>query len=365
MKILHVTSTRYGIGGVERLLLDLSDKYDPADAEFIYANLFDDANGAGAFPTDIKRRGLEYVQIDGHGMSDAPSMASKLRRVIRENSVDIVHLHMMKATIVGWLATRRLGVPTVVTRHYTQKLIAKHPAPIRWLDKAALRGVDRIISISASVRDDMIAGGIAPEKIVVVHNGLDIEAFDRQAASGDKIERWPGKFVIGTVGSLTKRKGHRFLVEGFARIADRLPNAQVVIVGEGPERQDLERLAADMGVADRVVLHGFESNIPALLRQFDVYVHPATDEPFGIAVLEAMAAEKPVIATAVDGVPEIVTDGITGRLVPAEDPDAIAAALVGEIPGAERVRKEVEDRFSITRTAEGYLETYKGMLAKQ
>jgi glycosyltransferase involved in cell wall biosynthesis len=366
INVLHVTSTRYGIGGVERLLLDLSDKYDSREVEFIYANLFDDANGEGAFPSEIRRRGLNYIQIDGHGMSSAPAMAAKLRRLIRERSIDVVHLHMLKASIVGWLATRALGVPTVATRHYTEKLIAKHPLPVRRLDKTAMRGMDKIISISESVRDDMTANGIPAGKITVVHNGIDIEDFDRKAAAAGSDDRWPGKFVIGTVGSLTGRKGHRFLIEAFAKVAGRLPDAQLVIAGEGPERDYLAALAGDLGVAGRVILHGFESNIPALLRQFDVYVHPATDEPFGIAVLEAMAAKKTVIATAVDGVPEIVTDGVTGILVPARDADALANALADVDPAAygAAARQEVEDRFSIKRTAEGYMKVYKGLVTK-
>jgi glycosyltransferase involved in cell wall biosynthesis len=145
-----------------------------------------------------------------------------------------------------------------------------------------------------------------------------------------------------------------------------LPDAQLVIAGEGPERDYLAALAGDLGVAGRVILHGFESNIPALLRQFDVYVHPATDEPFGIAVLEAMAAKKTVIATAVDGVPEIVTDGVTGILVPARDADALASALADVDPAAygAAARQEVEDRFSIKRTAEGYMKVYKGLVTK-
>jgi glycosyltransferase involved in cell wall biosynthesis len=366
LKVLNVTSTRYGIGGVERLLLDLADKFDPAEIEFEYCNLFDDAGGDGAFPTALRSAGLKYHQVDGHRMSKVPSMALKLRKIIRDGAFDVVHLHMMKATIVGWLATRGSGVKAVGTRHYTRKLIAKHPAPIRLLDVQATKGLGAIIAISESVRKDLVAGGIREDKIRVVHNGIDLAAFDRSLEKAGLSNRWPGEFVIGSVGSLTKRKGHRYLIEAFAAIAGEPPNARLVIVGEGPEMVPLETLATELGVGDRVTLTGYDPNVPATLKRFDLYVHSATDEPFGIAILEAMAAGKFVIATSVDGVPEIVQNGITGRLIPSQDADMMAAAIqetgkdLDEVrQSAETARRRVVDKFDISRTAAGYAAIYK------
>jgi glycosyltransferase involved in cell wall biosynthesis len=366
LKVLNVTSTRYGIGGVERLLLDLADKFDPAEIEFEYCNLFDDAGGEGAFPTALRRAGLRYHQIDGRSMSQVPSMALTLRKIIRENAYDVVHLHMMKATIVGWLATRGSGVKTVVTKHYTRKLIAKHPAPIRFLDAQATKGVDQIIAISQSVCEDLIAGGIRPTKIRVVHNGIDLGAFDRSLEKASSFDRWPDEFVIGSVGSLTKRKGHRFLIAAFAAVADELPNGRLVIVGEGPEMAALDALATELGVGDQVTLTGYDPNVPAVLKRFDMYVHSSTDEPFGIAVLEAMAAEKFVVATAVDGVPEIIDERVTGRLIPSENVEAMAAAIRAAVKDsdetsklAEMARRRVADMFDISRTAAGYAAIYK------
>jgi len=366
LKVLHITSTRYGIGGVERLLLDMSDKFESDKYEFAYCNLFCEAGGEGVFPTELKNRGLRFFQIDGKRVSEIPMMTVDLARILRREKFDIIHLHMMKASIVGWIASRFCSSKTVITRHYTAALIAKHPAPMRWLDRKAISNVDRVIAISNFVKNDMIASGVESERITVVYNGLDLNAFDSsKVRSGTE----KADMVIGSVGSLTKRKGHRFLIEAFAKVANDIPNVRLVIAGEGPEFGSLTSLVHSLDLASRVTFTGYSSNVPSLLSEFDLYVHPATDEPFGIAVLEAMSSGLCVIATAVDGVPEIIQDGQTGILVASQDPDQMASAMRRTLVAPDlRSRlgamaiEEVSARFDILKTVDGYAAVYRSLI---
>jgi L-malate glycosyltransferase len=368
IRVLNLTSTRYGIGGVERLLLDMSDKFDPEIFEISYCNLFCDKGGEGVFPTELKQRGLDYHQIDGRKVTDIPKMSLAVRGLLQREQFDIVHFHMMKATIVGWLASLGLEIRTVLTKHYTTALIAKHPALMQRMDLKATRSVDRIIAISQFVKDDMVRAGVDAGKIKVVHNGITVDAFEgvreENVGSGKEL-------LIGSVGSLTKRKGHRYLVHAFARISKEFGNARLMIAGEGPELGNLTSQASELGILDRITFTGYTSDVASMLRSLDLYVHPATDEPFGIAVLEAMASGKCVIASSVDGLPEIVEDRTTGMLVRSGDVDGLAEAMRAALTDSELRRRlgsdaknNVRKRFDISRTVEGYKSVYLNLAAR-
>jgi glycosyltransferase involved in cell wall biosynthesis len=366
LKVLNITSTRYGIGGVERLLLDMADKYDATQFEISYCNLFCEKNGNGVFPSEIKRRGLGYFNIPGNRLRDVPAMLYRLIRLLRKERFDIVHLHMAKATILGWAASRFVKVPLVATRHYTYKLIAKYPAILRYLESAATRSIDRIIAISEYVKNDMVSAGLPAEKMIVIHNGIEIEVLDEAGSESELHKPRTEGPIIGTVGSLTPRKGHKYLITAFAQVAESYPDARLLIFGEGPERASLEALVTSLSIEKNVDLLGFVENVPVALLSIDLYVHPAIDEPFGIAVLEAMAAKKPIIATAVDGVTEIIRDGETGFLVAPGSAAAITDAILDVLSGrsglkemSERARSDVEARFDIKNTVEAYEDVYR------
>ncbi|QQS32204.1 MAG: glycosyltransferase family 4 protein [Acidobacteriota bacterium] len=366
IRVLNITSTRYGIGGVERLLLDMSDKFDRTEFELSYCNLFCEQDSSGAFPTELNRRGLRQFVIPGKRFWEIPLMLLRLIRLLRREQFDIVHLHMMKATLLGYIAVCFCDSIHVITCHYTRRLIEKYPPPIRWLERAAMNSAARIIAISEYVKEDMIAGGVSADKIAVIHNGIDIDSFDSASKNSQHSETRREGFIICSVGSLTHRKGQSYLINAFPKIMHVRPDAVLWIVGEGPLRASLEELTEKLGIRNKVDFKGFVEKVPALLAKIDLYVHPAVDEPFGIAVLEAMVAGKPTVATAVDGVREIIRDGETGRLVKSQDPDALADAVIELIDNVEmrgaiaaRAREDIEDRFDISRMVSGYEQVYR------
>jgi glycosyltransferase involved in cell wall biosynthesis len=179
-----------------------------------------------------------------------------------------------------------------------------------------------------------------------------------------------GECLLCTVGSLVRWKGHADLIAAFALALKRDDSLRLLIVGDGPERGSLERIARDLEVADRVTFAGFRAEVPAILRSADIYVHAALDEALGVAILEAMAAGKPVIATAVGGVLDIIPNATVGLLVPPADPAAMADAIhrLSADPGqreqmGRRGRQHVVDNFSIQAVVARYETLYETLAA--
>ncbi len=367
IRVLHLTSTRYGIGGVEKLLLDMSDKYDPDRFDVFYCNLFCDADGQGVFPAAMRQRGLSVYEVKGRSLSDIPQMVSGLARLLRQERFDILHLHMLQATIVGGLAVKfARGTKVVVTKHYTDDLSSQNPV-VKRLGHHYTRMAGHIIAISEHVKADMVRISIPVARITVIYNGTDIEHFDRRAAVPSHLEPAGAKdrLLIGTVGSLTPRKGHRHLIEAMPEIVKELGSVHLFVIGEGPEKQELEQLRVSLGLESVITMLGFQDEVAPLLTELDLYVHPSIHEPFGIAILEAMAARKCVVATAVGGVPEIVLDGVTGYLVPPGEPAALSNTISNALRHRDKAiemgragRERVADLFDIQRTVKGYEDLY-------
>ncbi len=363
IKVLHLTSTPRGIGGVERLLLDMSGRFDPRRFEVGYCNLFGEDGGNGVFPAGLRSRGVPVYDIPGTGWGALPAIVARLVALLRRERVELLHTHMLHATIVGLAAARLAGVSTtLVTRHYTDEGYEKHAAWMRALDLSLLRGATHVAGVSRSVSQYLLREARIPAvDVSVVPNGIDlgsIEAGRRGAAA-------TGEFLVGTVGSLNPRKGHADLLTAMAEVVRHSPGARVMIIGEGSERPALEALAARLGVADRVSLPGFRSDVAQWLPRFDLYVQPSRSEPFGISILEAMAARRAVVATSVGGIPDIVVEGETGLLVPPSDPEALGRAIlrVAEDPAraremGERGRQRVEEQFTIGTVVRNYERLY-------
>ena len=362
-----MTSTRYGIGGVEKLLLDMSDKYDFSTFAVSYCNLFCDAGGNGVFPNALRSRGLRCFDIPGRRASEIPRMIAALVRLIKCEHFDVVHLHMLQATVVGSVAAKLAGNSRVViTKHYTD-VLGGRTVGIRRLDRLLTRRADHIVAISEYVRNDLLRLSVPKAKISVVYNGVDLAAFEARAAESESVE-FQGAPLLGTVGSLTERKGHKYLFEAMTSIVARFPGAHLIVAGEGPELKRLEKLRAELNLETAISIIGFRKNVASLLRGVDLYVHPAIHEPFGIAILEAMAAEKCVIATAVEGVPEIVIDGGTGYLTTAGDARALAKTIINSLENADEVRllgkngrQRAEKVFEISKTVRSYERVYKSV----
>ena len=265
------------------------------------------------------------------GLARGPLACLRLARVLRGLRPDVVHCRNWP-TIDAIPGARLAGVPVVVHGEHGREETDPHGLARR--RNVTRRGfgplVDRFVTVSDDLRRWLIdTVHISRRKVRTIHNGVDTRRFSDQDREGarralgiDERAR-----VIGTVGRLDPVKDHATLMRAFARVVTARPEAVLAIVGDGPSRGALETLAADLGLAARVRLLGARADVARLLGGFDVFALPSIGEGISNTVLEAMATGLPVVATRVGGNPELVEDGVNGRLVPPRDPTALSEAL--------------------------------------
>ena len=282
--------------------------------------------------------GLRYVPLRhmDHDIAPLADLAGlrELGEQLARGRFDLVHTHSAKAGLLGRIAAHRAGVGAIVhTFHgfpfHAFQSRAKHHGLLT-LERRLGRVTNRFLAVGASVAADAVRLGIAPaERIVAISSCLDqsVPARTRaaQRAARQAMAVPPGMTVVGTVGRLDYQKAPDVLIEALAR----LDRADVfsVWVGDGPGRVAAETLARQRGVADRMRFLGNRDDVPALLAGFDIFALPSRYEGLPCAIAEAMTCGVPVIASAVNSVPEMVVPGRTGLLVPAENPAALAAAI--------------------------------------
>ena len=299
----------------------------------------------------------------------------RLTRIFAKERPDVVHAHTYKAGILASVAARLAGVPAVLfTPHgHIFSRGAKIPVvpgglkleALRWITRAAQGCADRITALSDQDLEQQLRLRLsAASKYVVVRNGIDCERF-----AGPRPRAFKGAPVIGAVGRFSEEKGHRYLLEAMAELRSRLPGARLVLVGYGALEGDLRSRAAGLGVEGAVTFAG-ERDSAELLGAFDVFVQPSLYESQGIAILEAMAAGVPVVASDVGGVRDVVREGATGLLVPPANPKALAEGVVrlwGDRELSHRLAEEagrnVRERFSSVGMLDAYAALYRQLLA--
>ena len=202
----------------------------------------------------------------------------------------------------------------------------------RWTELLAGRITTQLIALSAHEKRLMIRSGIArPQQVRIVQNGVELRqpmSPSARRAKRRELSLSPDAFVVGCVGRLVEQKGHIHLVRSARRVVDVIPNAVFLIAGDGPLREELRAESARLGLADRVRFLGLRDDVRELMEVFDVFALPSLWEAMPYTILEAMAAGVPVVASSVSGLGEFVQDGKQGLLVPPEDQDALAHAIV-------------------------------------
>ena len=244
----------------------------------------------------------------------------RLRRLIRAGGYDVVHFHTKRAhALTLWLGNPPPGLKRVVTRRMD------YPVRRGWYDRYLYnRQVDGVIAISRKIAQLLTEGGVSRERIRVIHSGVDPRPFQKARQRSD--DGGP-PVVIGTVAVLEARKGHRFLLEAAAYLKQQGRRLIYRIAGDGSEKERLHELTRALGLQEEVSFEGFVSDVAAFLSAIDIFVLPSLFEGLGVAVLEAMAAGKPVVATDVGGLREIVEQRHTGLLVAPADSLSLAAAI--------------------------------------
>lgn len=250
----------------------------------------------------------------------------KLAGLILRERIDTIYANGALSLIACVLAAKLTHTPVIWVEHNTTLPLGRDV-------KRLISLADRIAVVTEVIRSQFLAlSPTAEKKIVTIHNGVDPDRFEVQDHDREALRQVlglkKGQPIVGTVGRLSHEKGHRRLLQAAARIQETLPTARFLIVGDGPLRGSLEMMAEEMGISESVHFMGFRKDVPVLLSVMDVFVLSSLEEAFSIAVLEAMAAGKPVIASNVGGMSEAVTEGETGHLVDSEDWQTMAELVV-------------------------------------
>jgi glycosyltransferase involved in cell wall biosynthesis len=317
---------------------------------------------------ELRRRaaeGLELVPLAPDHELDLKA-GWKLSRLLSRVGPDVVHAHDPHAVAMASIAL------SMLTRAAPPKLVASRRVDFRLkrnsFSRWKYRQVDLFIASSDAIRDLLLQDGIEPAAAVTVHEGIDVERMARlEPASAHEAFWLPhGAPLIGNIAALVPHKGQRHLIEAMPLVIREVPDARLVILGEGELRQALEHQVKHLHLEKHVVLPGFRPDVLALLKSVDLFVMSSETEGLGTSLLDAMAAGKACVGTRVGGIPEVIADGETGLLVPSHDPPALASAIVSllEDPALRRRMGEaglarVTELFSVERMVDATLEAYR------
>jgi len=265
-----------------------------------------------------------------------------------------------------------MGGPRVpIVAHVRQEI---EPPKVR---RYELDKVDLVLPVSRQIQQSLEKGGVVPQRLKVLYSGVDLGPLPDHEDEREIRHRFgipADALVLGTVANLFARKGYEVMLRALPTILTAFPQVHYVIVGSGAAAYEarLRAVVKDLRLEHRVYFAGFQQSVYPLLAAMDVYVHPALMEGFGIAVLEAMAMRKPVVATTTGGLPEIVQDGQTGVLVPPGEPDALARAIVGLLQDSTRRvamgragRNRVETLFTVEAMMDRLIAAYGMLLGKE
>jgi len=315
-------------GGAERVIADISlginkSRYD--------VSIWCISKG-GAIAEELQEMGAS-LRILGISSYFNPFNILRLGRLLRKEKPDIIHTHGYFASVIGRTAAKLININRTILINHVHSTYWDYKKRNLWIEKFLSKSTHKIICCSNAVRRFVIDHEhIDPSLSVVIYNGVDIDKF---SCTEDTILKEttlgfnPAKQVIGTVSSLTAHKGHIYLLKAASKVLEVFPSTQFIFVGDGRKREELEKKAKELNVFSSITFLGTRKDIPNILAAIDIFVLPSSSrEGLGISLLEAMAAEKPVVATSIGGIPEVVIDEETGILVPPKKANDIADAII-------------------------------------
>jgi glycosyltransferase involved in cell wall biosynthesis len=331
LRILYFIDS-LNIGGAEMLLVSMLRTYQPDhDMHVVYFT-------EGPLRAQIEEMGIPLTRISTRGIKD-PTALPKAIQLARTFKPDVIHTHLSKSDIVGQMAGSMLGVPVrISTIHNTDPWRMK-ALPSTFM-KQVTGGAQKMIAVSTVVRDYVIEhGNLPPEKIVVVDNGIDLDKFDPATVTPVDLNAEygidPDAPIVSVIGRLHPQKGHEYFLQSAKMIVDEMPEARLLIVGDGDLREGLEARRTELGLDDHVIFTGIRRDMPNLMAATDIVAFSSLYEGLPVTLLEAMAMERVLVSTAVGGVPDVVVDHENGLLVPVEDAGAFAKACLEALRDAD------------------------------
>ncbi len=335
--VVHLTASTH-FGGPERQMLGLARSLPRTHRSAFL--LFDEGGRHRPFLAELFRQGVEAEALK----NDTPHFHAAIRELaghLRRLRADVLCCHGYKSNLLGRPAARRAKVPVVaVSRGWTGENFKVRLYDT--VDRLTVRWMDHVVCVSQRQAARVRKAGVPEAKTVVITNAIDASRFARpQPRYRQLLHEFfaePCSRVVGAAGRLSRDKGFGNLVEAATEILRAEPSVGIVLFGEGPLRQDLVRRIAAAGLQRRFVLAGFRRDLDEFVPFFDLLVLPSYTEGLPNVVLEAFAAGVPVVATAVGGTPEVVTEGVSGYLVPPGQPPLLARRILDALASEERRR---------------------------
>lgn len=351
MRVLHLRNCRgiETLTGPETYLRDLAKNWaggGEVEMKLIVATRAE--GGSQIFADALRETGADFQLVP---VTSAVSRADYLaaRDELRRGSYDVLHTHDYRSDAIGWALHRKFGIPWAAFAHgwVNWSTPFSKDRLYAWIEEKAVNAADRIVVASASMHQQLLEKGFPAGKISRVNYGIDTVRF--QPRPPEKIRSEfkiaDGAPLIGIVGRLHPWKGHTFFLQAAAELIAEFPDARFLIVGDAAFeshrdfRSELIAEIAKLGLSERVILTGSRSDIPDVMSALDLFVIASLVEPFGLVSIEAQACGTPSIGTRVDGIPETMSEGETGLLVPPGDAKALAEAIRGLLRDRQQLLK--------------------------
>ena len=356
-----------GVGGTEVQLMEIAEHLDRERFDVTVVAL----KGEGAIVGEMRKRGIKVVALNGAGKMDA-RVFFRFFSLVRTEQPDVIHSFLPLANYVGMIVGHMLRVSVLVASY--RGVEQRKNRFLAWVDRLVVRLAQATTCCSDAVRRFAIERfGGETNKYITIYNGIDIERFCRVSTlSKSQLGLREGIATIGTVCRLEEpTKGLAVLLKGLAQLNQmpHIPPFQLLLVGEGPAAKVLHQLSEKLELNEIVVFAGLRCDVEEILPLLDLFVLPSLSEGFGIALVEAMAAGCPVVATAVGGIPEVVETGRTGVLVPAGDSNALTDALADMLTDRFKARffgregqRWVATKFSVSTMVHHHEDLYERLL---
>jgi glycosyltransferase involved in cell wall biosynthesis len=354
------------IGGIPNYILTLSGALRSKGAECLVAS------SGGDLVPELERSGLRHVELDIKTKSELSPKVFKsvfnVARLIRSEGIDIVHAHTRVSQVVAFFACRLSGTPYVTTCHGYFKTRFR---------KIFDTWGETVIAISDPVREHLVKDlGVKKERVALVYSGIDASRFAGDH-SRDEIRAIKKSYglkdgpVVGHIGRLSSVKGQKFLVEAMKPVISNMPDAQLFIIGNGPEEKALKALSKSLGIEGSTVFLDSDLDTHRLLSVMDVFAFPSVKEGLGIALLEAFASGRACVASDIGGISDIIKNPLVGLLVRVGDTNGLSGAILKLLADeglrsrmGMAARQVAKDRFSLDRWSIGVAKVYNGVLKK-
>ena len=363
-KILHVTYDM-NIGGTEQVIRNLVLGLDRNRFESSILCIDGDI---GPWGRDRQQQGIEHYCFQRQPGFDL-NLIRQIRQLVRSGGFHLIHAHQYSPYTYGWFGSVFTGVPIIFTEHgrfypdfgtRKRKLIN----PLLQTRTAAITAISEATKQALVVHENF-----SQAKIQVIYNGIADSRCDREPELAESLGLSPANVVLGTISRLDPIKNQPMMIRAFAQCLQQHPQLRLLIVGDGPQREELQALVEELDVSDAVIFTGFQPNPQRYLALMDVFLLPSFSEGTSMTLLEAMCFGIPTVATAVGGTPEIIQDGVSGILTPNADQIALTQALEKIVTEkalrqalGNRAREEYETRFTTACMTEGFEALYTRVL---